>query len=393
MSSSLEHTNGDTTVKTQLKKSSNLSICRICGDKARFINYGALSCQSCKTFFRRNGFHPQTDRPCVFNTHCEINMQTRHTCAACRLAKCLMMGMSPDLIRKEDCKRTKNLSSLKQNDVEQVVSKPITTTQIITLNFPQGDRAHFINSDWTLISNIVHAHDKYSIDSQVRLAIDSLSTYPVAMHCNMINPLGIVRQLYKSILSFISSSPDFRILTLNEQISLVERNLHGIIGLSETFLFRNTGILHNPSCMEAFTIVYESDMMLIAKNLNERLDSDSTVVKLILFILGFSSNCLILNVNEKIEDDRLSYGTFRLLGSQNVYVELLWKYMIYRYGYYDSVLRFSRLIQMFLCVLENLSIVHNSNEAHRKMANNAIAEIKLSLTMNVNEQTLLWGKI
>lgn len=39
--------------------SSQSSPCLVCGDKARIINYGALSCQSCKTFFRRNGFRPE----------------------------------------------------------------------------------------------------------------------------------------------------------------------------------------------------------------------------------------------------------------------------------------------------------------------------------------------
>ncbi len=37
-------------------------LCRVCGDKANIINYGALSCASCKTFFRRNGFYPQVCR-------------------------------------------------------------------------------------------------------------------------------------------------------------------------------------------------------------------------------------------------------------------------------------------------------------------------------------------
>jgi len=29
-------------------------ICRICGDKARRLNFDVMSCMSCKTFFRRN---------------------------------------------------------------------------------------------------------------------------------------------------------------------------------------------------------------------------------------------------------------------------------------------------------------------------------------------------
>jgi hypothetical protein len=43
----------------QAKNAINSGICQVCGDKASIVNYGALSCQSCKIFFRRNGLHPQ----------------------------------------------------------------------------------------------------------------------------------------------------------------------------------------------------------------------------------------------------------------------------------------------------------------------------------------------
>ena len=52
-----------TTGQRQARNSSRFGVCQICGDKARIVNYGALSCQPCKTFFRRNGFHPQV---CLF---------------------------------------------------------------------------------------------------------------------------------------------------------------------------------------------------------------------------------------------------------------------------------------------------------------------------------------
>ncbi len=39
--------------------SSESNSCKVCGDEARLINYGALTCYSCKTFFRRNGFRSE----------------------------------------------------------------------------------------------------------------------------------------------------------------------------------------------------------------------------------------------------------------------------------------------------------------------------------------------
>jgi len=249
-----------------------------------------------------------------------------------------------------------------------------------------------VNSEWTLLSNILHAYDTYSLVSQVCQTIDSLSTLPVELHSNVINPLEIIIQMFTSIQSFISSSPHFRVLTINEQISLFERNLHGVIGFYSTLFFRNTGILQNVKCMEAFTNIYGPDMMLLAKKVNDRLDPDSTLIKLTLIVFAFSSNCFIVNKQENMERDSLLSGTFRLLGSQNVYVELLWKYMIYRYGYNKAVIRFTQLMQIFLCILKNLAIIHENNQTHQTLVDGIIEKTKQSLAINENQQTQLWGK-
>ena len=53
-------------------------------------------------------------------------MLTRHNCTACRLAKCLAIGMSSDLIRKEDKKRIKTTSSTTTNFTQPLISTSIT---------------------------------------------------------------------------------------------------------------------------------------------------------------------------------------------------------------------------------------------------------------------------
>jgi hypothetical protein len=144
--------------------------------------------------------------------------------------------------------------------------------------------------------------------------------------------------------------------------------------------------------MEAFTNIYGPDMMLLVKKVNDRLDPDSTLIKLTLIVFAFSSNCFIVNKQENMERDSLLSGTFRLLGSQNVYVELLWKYMIYRYGYNKAVIRFTQLMQIFLCILKNLAIIHENNQTHQTLVDGIIEKTKQSLAINENQQTQLWGK-
>jgi len=263
---------------------------------------------------------------------------------------------------------------------------------VSTLDLVREDRSLLIDSEWKMLSNILRAYDTYSIVAQVCQTIDNLSTLPVESQLTVIKPLEIVSQIFTSIQLFISSLPDFRILTINEQTSLLERNLYSIIGFYSTLFFRNTGIFQNVKYMEAFTTIYGSEMMLLAKNVNERLDPDSTLIKLILIVFAFSSNGFILKKHENMGRDGLLFGTFRLFGSQNVYLELLWKYMVYRYGYNESVLRFSRFIQIYVCILKKLAIINENNEAHQNMVDGIIEKIKQSLTKNENEQIPLWGK-
>ncbi len=59
-----------------------------------------------------------------------MTVLTRKVCTACRLAKCLAVGMSPDLIRKEDIAATKRKSGTSRSDGLNVT---VRTSQSIFL--------------------------------------------------------------------------------------------------------------------------------------------------------------------------------------------------------------------------------------------------------------------
>ncbi|CAF1037641.1 unnamed protein product [Adineta ricciae] len=363
---------------------SNFSVCVICGDKARFNNYGALSCQSCKTFFRRNGFRPEIVRPCTLVSNCEINMQTRHSCTYCRLSKCFAAGMASDLIRKEDLKSSKRLSSTKNTQIT-------TTSRIVITRFQSQDRTILSDSQWTLLSNIVHAYDTCNTISHIKQILNNSSKSIDETTKDFIEPMDMLNQICKSVILFISSLPDFRILTQNEQISLLNRNLHGVMGFYSTFVFRQIGIFNHSNYVNAFEAIYGMNIISAIKHVMEQLDFNETTIKIALIILTFSSESYV-DTGRNMEMDTLLYGTFRLLGSQNVYVELLWKYLTYQYGYGRAAARFAQFIQIVLCITRNLAMLYVNNEIHRRISDTIVGNINQMLVFIESERIPLWGK-
>ncbi|OWA50802.1 putative Knirps-related protein [Hypsibius exemplaris] len=68
--------------------------CRVCGEKAAGFHFGAFTCEGCKSFFGRTCNNLSQMDSCKNGSKCVINRKTRTACKACRLRKCLRVGMS-----------------------------------------------------------------------------------------------------------------------------------------------------------------------------------------------------------------------------------------------------------------------------------------------------------
>lgn len=89
-----------------MKNKVDLKICGVCSDKALGYNFNAVTCESCKAFFRRNALIQKEFR-CPFTNDCKITTVTRRFCQKCRLDKCFSIGMCKDLIMSEEDKAQK----------------------------------------------------------------------------------------------------------------------------------------------------------------------------------------------------------------------------------------------------------------------------------------------
>jgi len=85
---------------SQVHLLSSIEKCKVCGDPAaRHIHYGAVSCFSCRAFFRRSIQNKTANTyVCRKIKECQITSKTRKTCQYCRYQRCLSVGMKPSWV-------------------------------------------------------------------------------------------------------------------------------------------------------------------------------------------------------------------------------------------------------------------------------------------------------
>lgn len=91
-------------------------VCLVCGDKALGYNFNAISCESCKAFFRRNAAKTIRGR---CEGKCEVTVESRSYCKRCRLQKCFSVGMKRDLILSDSQKQIRR-SKIQNNRLRRL---------------------------------------------------------------------------------------------------------------------------------------------------------------------------------------------------------------------------------------------------------------------------------
>ncbi len=70
---------------------------------------------------------------CAFDGHCEININNRHICSYCRLAKCFRSGMQIEMIRSSQSKSNKTSGKRKEMTDDSVEIRSSTLVRSNTL--------------------------------------------------------------------------------------------------------------------------------------------------------------------------------------------------------------------------------------------------------------------
>jgi len=139
--------------------------CKICGERAaRHVHYGAITCFSCRAFFRRSLQNKTAAKYiCRRKSTCEINVKTRKNCQYCRYMKCLAIGMNPNYVlseeeRKKRFKKKNNPGELTAEVETQQESVPILASKSsLDVSLPEPNLRHEEeNFNISIHDNIFH---------------------------------------------------------------------------------------------------------------------------------------------------------------------------------------------------------------------------------------------
>jgi hypothetical protein len=187
------------------------------------------------------------------------------------------------------------------------------------------------------------------------------SSLPPKLRLKPEDTLNLLIQCFNNILPLMENSSDFRCLSNNARRALMLHNLYYTGALNGYFIARETDSFRNPTFMSSCSVLHGCDFMMKCAQDNQRLVPNGNLYKLMLFVLIFSSSCSIVIFNDK-EDINTMTSSIELSRIQNVYATMLWKYLIYLYGFNGAVMHFSSMIKNIV------DILIRANEASEHMA-------------------------
>ncbi|UJR17165.1 hypothetical protein I4U23_004061 [Adineta vaga] len=335
---------------------SNQLICRICGDRARGMNFGVMTCMSSKSFFRRNALKPANSFQCSKSSTCEINKEKRMKCTSCRLKKCLLLGMKSELIRSFN---------------QYQLTKPKL------LNLLENDCSNLTNDQWNLLSNIHHIFNEKCIIDQIQSSLQVGSSLPIKLRIKSSFALNCFYHCFSSMEVLFQKSSFSSLIPLKTQQYLIHRNIYAISSLKALYLPYQSNIWNNKDFQMSFIDLYDENILKKITLMNENLDSNGLSIKLMLFIITYSSNYSIVNYNPLDKD--LAYLS-NCMFIQDICVSLLWNYLNYQFGFKESVIRYSSMIKSLLDIL--LILEYKSNiSPFTQMINNIVQQTEQSIIL------------
>ncbi|TSW75987.1 Vitamin D3 receptor B [Bagarius yarrelli] len=179
-------------------------ICGVCGDKATGFHFNAMTCEGCKGFFRRS-MKRKASFTCPFSGSCSITKDNRRHCQACRLKRCLDIGMMKEFIlTDEEVQRKKDLIQKRKNE--------------------EAQKPRLSEEQRSIITTLVEAHHKTYDDSYSDFNRFRLVKFQVGL-----KKLNLHEEEHVLLMAICMLSPDRPGVQDHKQVEVLQEHLSEVL--------------------------------------------------------------------------------------------------------------------------------------------------------------------
>jgi len=208
--------------------------------------------------------------------------------------------------------------------------------------------------EWNLLTNIINTYDEQNFFLQTKDFLQNQFSLPPKIRSKSSNTLNHIGSLFSTIHTFIERCPLFYSLPLHFRKQLIKRNLSVVGSFNGFFMAKEMNIFENEIYSKYIDNIYGNGYSNSVIHASQRLQENGTLIKIMLMILIFSSNCAIVRINPT-ENIQIILNSNILIHIQNIFVTLLWKYLIYQYGFNEAILKFLSLVKSILDLIQRMN--------------------------------------
>ncbi|CAF1553094.1 unnamed protein product [Rotaria sordida] len=212
---------------------------------------------------------------------------------------------------------------------------------------------------WNLLSNLVNCFDENSGYAFVERFIDEQNRLPLKLRFKYSSVNHFFILMMSKVQRVFERNRDFLLLSPHDRTILLESTAEYTATIGGMFLLHQAKLLNDLTFFKSAEIIFPPSVMFFAQRVIDQFDSDDTFIKLVLTILAFSTiNYTVYRKNIPINLTNIT----TILPIQDMYTDLTWRYLLYKYGHHEAVIRFSNLLRCLFSVSETIVEAHKTQQ-------------------------------
>lgn len=230
--------------------------------------------------------------------------------------------------------------------------------------FEKKDQSTLTADQWNRLTNLINCFDQYSQFDFTNDYMAQQNKLPAKMRYRPASVYNFLRTMMANIQLVFENNRALLVLSNQDRRLLLRRTIARTTSLGAAIVFRQSKLVDNPSFFHSCQQIFGPSTMHLIRRLIDLLDPDLTTTKIICALVAF------------LVSDSTVYGSTpsgnlhsrqSLIAIQDLYTELLWKYVIYRRNAHDALSTVLNMVQCLLLLTNSVAEMHTTNSFQQIM--------------------------